>query len=121
MHHQIEQGLTNKGQPLASPLGTGGNSQTLKLILYYPKGVSSLKISRSNPDDTFMYWRVENENQWYKADIEIVGSSTYFFTPALSVFGALGWNWKINPYYNTKTNSKDIHNFILQTGLKFNI
>ncbi|QNL97546.1 hypothetical protein H9I35_01985 [Treponema sp. Marseille-Q4132] len=121
MHHQIEQGLTNKGQPLASPLGTGGNSQTLKLILYYPKGVSSLKISRSNPDDTFMYWRVENENQWYKADIEIVGSSTYFITPALSVFGAVGWNWKINPYYNTKTNSKDIHNFILQTGLKFNI
>ena len=121
MHHQIEQGLTNKGQPLASPLGTGGNSQTLKLIVFYPKGVSSLKISRSNPDNTFMYWRVENKNGWYKADLTIIAASTYFVTPALSVFGVFGWNWKINPYYDIKTDSKDIHNFILQTGLKFNI
>ena len=121
MHHQISQGLTNRGQYIGSYLGTGGNAQTLKLILYYPKGVSSLKIARSNPDNTFMYWRVANENQWYKADIEVVGSSTYFITSRLSVFGSFGWNWKINPYYDIKKDVENIHNFILQTGLKFNI
>ncbi|MGI5092441.1 capsule assembly Wzi family protein [Treponema socranskii] len=121
MHYQIKQGLTNKGQPLASPLGNGGNSQTLKFILYYPKGISSLTIARSNPDNTFMYWRVANKNGWYKADLTIIAASTYFVTPALSVFGALGWDWKINPYYDIKTDVENMHNFILQTGLKFNI
>lgn len=121
MHHQIAQGFTNEGQPLASPLGVGGNTQTVQFILYYPKGVSTLKIARGNPDDTFMYWRPTVSNLWYKATFEIIASSTYFVTPALSVFGAFGWNWEKNPYYNLNSNVRDRHNFILQTGLKFNI
>lgn len=49
-HHKITQGHTNRGQWLGAGIGTGGNSQTLGIIIYYLKGYFELFGQRRNPD-----------------------------------------------------------------------
>ena len=120
-HHQVIQGYTNRGQAIGSPLGVGGNSQSLVFNLYYPKGMTGLTIARNNPDDTYMYWKVGNENQWYKANFILSMDTIFFATKSLIVFGGLGWNWIINPFYDTNHDKTRIDNFIIQLGAKYNL
>ena len=49
-HHKVSQGHTNKGQWLGAGIGTGGNSQTLGIIIYHSKGYYELFGQRRNPD-----------------------------------------------------------------------
>ena len=120
-HHQVVHGYTNRGQAVGSPLGVGGNSQTLVFNLYYPKGMTGLTISRNNPDDTYMYWKVGNENQWYKANFIISVDSLFYITRSFSVFGGLGFDWIINPYYDTNKDITDIYNFTFNLGAKYSL
>jgi len=118
MHHQIVQGLYNQGQALGSPFGIGGNSQSLIFDFYYPKGMTEFTISRNNPDNTYMYWKVGNENQWYKANFIFIADTLFFLTSQFSIFGGFGWNWIINPYYDTNKETTRIDNFIMHLGCK---
>jgi hypothetical protein len=55
-HHIITQGYTNQGQWLGSGMGTGGNSQTLGLKLFYSKGDTLLTFGRHNPDNDYVWY-----------------------------------------------------------------
>ena len=55
MHHQIKQGYTNQGQWLGLGTGTGGNTQYIGFMLYYPKGATNIYINRYNPDNDFLF------------------------------------------------------------------
>lgn len=121
MHHQVVQGLTNRGQALGSPFGVGGNSLMFQMNLYHSKGGIGLVLARNNPDNTYMYWKVGNENQWYKANFILAIDSLFFVTSNFSVFSGFGWNWIINPFYDTNHDKTRIDNFIIQLGAKYNL
>ena len=123
-HYQITQGYTNSGQYLGSALANGGNAQTLIYNVYYPKGKTSLLLQRSNPDDTYSYANLDNENQTYKGYGLIGLSNTYFILPELQCTIALTYQRIINSlYFNTSNTSQGtalLHNVCLTFGCIYN-
>jgi hypothetical protein len=136
-HHLITQGYTNKGQWLGAGIGNGGNSQYLDFTLYYPKGNSTIFISRNNPDVGYLYKdavyasaqdgklsREHHNNYWTNF---LVGASTaYFINSSLKISGGLVYNLIINQYYqrgNLDETTADIlkHNVHIQIGIQFQI
>lgn len=123
-HHQITQGLTNKGQYLASIYGNGGNSQIIKFKVYYPKGTAAALIGRNNPDNTYSYNTLNNYNNTYKANFIAGLDSNYFITNNFSVALGITYNFIINSKYWRIENDKykgtdDIHNFNFSAELKY--
>lgn len=102
-HGQILQGYTNKGQVLGSPLGIGGNGQLLQYNLYYPKGVGSLLAYRCNPNDTYAYTSIKNDNLFYRGELLLKIKNTFFITDFISVSCGIGDNMIWNPMYKYNT------------------
>lgn len=121
MHYQIRQGYTNKGQFIGTHLGNGGNAQTLQFVLYYSKGNTTFTIMRENPDNSYMYQQGKNLNNLYKSNFLILIDTHYRLTPAISIIGALGYNYIMNPFYDTRTDVPAKHNIIIQLGFKYSI
>ncbi len=61
-HHAKTNSYTNKGQILGAGTGYAGNSQYLAFNVFYPKGLSTLFIQRSNPDNNYIFWKVNGVN-----------------------------------------------------------
>ena len=131
-HHQLTHGYTNRGQWLGAGSGWGGNSQLLEVKLYYPKGTSSLFISRNNPDNNFIYSKAIYEaaskelemtyfTSW-RANFNIGTNTNYFLTEKISIGGGLLYNLIINPYYymyKTDTWADSLmYNFSMQLSIK---
>ena len=135
-HHQLTHGYTNRGQWLGNGVSPGGNSQYLSFVLYYPRGSSSLFITRNNPDNNFLYknaimasaenenLRFDNKNQ-NKANFNIGLSTGYFLYNNIHLSGGIVYNQIINPYYKRvgkEYKDRDnayLHNISLQLALKF--
>ncbi|GMO37503.1 MAG: hypothetical protein Ta2B_17220 [Termitinemataceae bacterium] len=136
-HGLIRQGYTNKGQWIGNASSPGGNSQYLAFKLYYPKGISSLFISRNNPDNNYLYAKAinasagpDNLDQYhasYWANFLIGITTSYFITPSLMVSGGFVYDFIINPRYErVLVNGVDAdntydHNFSLQIALKWTL
>lgn len=106
-HHQITQGYTNKGQYLGTALANGGNSQTLILNIFYKKGKTEFLIQRENPDDTYSYINLSNNNQTYKGFFTTKLSNTYFITSDFEITTGLLYQRIINSlYFDINNNSK---------------
>jgi hypothetical protein len=135
-HHQLKHGYTNRGQFLGNSSSSGGNSQYLKFILYYPKGNFHLTIARNNPDNNYIYQHAINASnqdgslhaRWSsvnKANFIIGILTNYFLNNTLATFGGFTYDLIINPHYKRTTeyyaDGNDIywHNISLQAGLKF--
>ncbi|MCK9169276.1 MAG: capsule assembly Wzi family protein [Treponema sp.] len=117
-HYQITQGYTNKGQAIGTSLGNGGNGQYFCFKLFFPKGESNFYLYRFNPDDTYMYFTENNENQYYKGELVLGTKIIYYVLPSISIGGGLGYDWIINPYYAT-SNISYINNFIFTFEVKY--
>jgi len=141
-HHQVTHGFTNKGQWLGNGLGSGGNSQHLSFVLYYPKGSSSFFIQRNNPDNDYLYKNAvndtaesgmlaKNNKDHNKANFNIGIATNYFITRYFSLSGGTVYNMIINPLYKRTKEADESseksyagknvlqHNFSFQLGLKF--
>lgn len=119
MHYQITQGYTNKGQYLGTALANGGNSQCLMIDIYYSKGKCGLLFQRINPDNTYSYVNLANENQTYKGIMIIGVDNTIFMKSDFQLSTGFIYNWILNSLYFDKSNStlgsKTIHNFRFTT------
>jgi hypothetical protein len=143
-HHQITHGYTNRGQWLGNGLGSGGNSQYISFILYYPDGFSSLFIQRNNPDNDYLYknaiydtannimLRAANKDH-NKANFNIGITTYYLLTKNFNLSGGIVYNLIINPFYErtegpdestsnplTDTNVYE-HNFYFSLSVKWKI
>jgi hypothetical protein len=83
-HYVVPHGHTNRGQWLGNAVSPAGNSQYLGFTLYYPKGKSSLFLSRNNPDSNFI-WKegisvTPGKEYNLKANF-LLGMDTLFFLP----------------------------------------
>lgn len=119
-HYQIQQGFTNNGQAIGSPLGIGGNSQYLGFKIYYPKGSSLLFINRTNPDTTYSYIN-NTDNHGIKGMLTVGLETDYFVNRNFNLFGGASYSYIENPYYFERDDSgeKIINpdtNNIIQTG-----
>ena len=127
MHYQIEQGFTNKGQAIGTLLAMGGNSQLLKYKLYYPKGCGEIFIQRENPNNTYSYINLKNENQTYKSYFNIGISNSYYVLKNLCLSGGFVYNLIINPYYyrlsedNTILDTGYLNNFVFSLSAKYSL
>jgi len=125
MHSQVSQGYTNKGQYLGTALANGGNAQTLLFNLYYPKGVGSILIQRSNPDNTYSYINLDNHNETYKGCFTIGISNTYYLLHSLRISTGFVYQRTTNYLYFKKTNDNRIvgtgslHNFALSFAFAY--
>ena len=142
-HHQLIHGYTNRGQWLGNASSPGGNSQYISFAIYYPKGKSSIFISRNNPDSNNIYRHAvytsaesyEAGRKYYRKNRAnfLAGISTdYFLNPWTLLYGGVVYNLMINPYYyhdNVKdADGRDInqnivyeHNFSFQLGIRFTL
>jgi hypothetical protein len=114
-HGNVKQGYTNKGQWLGNAGNPGGNGQYLGFVLYYPKGKSSIAVSRNNPDSDFMY-HFEPGTRSNKANL-LLDLQTSYFLKSMQISGGFTYDLIIGDYYvrsNTIT-----HNFSLQLSAKF--
>lgn len=125
MHYQISQGYTNRGQVIGTALANGGNSQYLKYKLYYPKGCSELFFQRTNPDNTYSYLNLSNENQTYKSNFYVGISNTHYVLQDLYLNFGFVYNLIINPYYwdtsedGSVIQTGYINNFHFSLGAKY--
>jgi len=125
-HHQITQGYTNRGQWLGNAVSPVGNAQNLKFTLYYPKGNSSLTVSRNNPNNHYIDEK-ENEGIYHSAywtNINFDIATNYFFTKYFQLMGGISYNFIMNHNYeriiNDKVEKDTVkHNFSFQTSVKF--
>ena len=124
-HTQITQGYTNKGQYLSTYLANGGNSQSIIINIFYPKGYSSLLLQRDNPDTTYSFIKHAGYNT-YKAN-NIVSLFTYYsLLPSLSINSSITFDYIINPNYyleidGIKKDTKDIINLSFVIGVKYSL
>ena len=124
-HHQITQGYTNQGQYIGTYLANGGNSQTLKFNLYYPKGLLTFTVQRGNPDDTYSYINLGNDNQTYKGYLLTGLSNKLFITENLSFNTEVAYQKLFNSMYfvdngSNVSGTKALQNFIISLGAKYN-
>lgn len=127
-HHQIVQGYTNKGQWLGNAVSPVGNAQSLKFTLYYPKGNTSVMISRNNPNNHFIYdietdSRSEVYHNAYWTNVNFDINSVYYLNGYFMFFGGLSYNRIIDRNYKIEYLAdppEDIvtHNFSFQLGVK---
>ena len=125
MHHQLTQGYTNKGQYIGTSLANGGNAQTLTFKLYYPRGNANVILQRCNPDDTYSYMNLSNENQTYKGYVSVGLSNNYFIIPNLIITTGIEYQRIYNSLYYINENSKVLgtqvlHNLSIILGLSYN-
>ena len=137
-HHQIIHGYTNRGQWLANGVSPGGNSQHLSFMLYYPKGNSSVFVSRNNPDNNYLFAKAVNDSAAdgmlnikyhgsYKANFIFGLNSSYFIRPQFLLSGGMAYNLIINPQYerdydlNAMSKGPDVsqHNFSFHVLIKY--
>jgi hypothetical protein len=114
-HGNVKQGYTNAGQWLGNAGNPGGNGQYLGFVLYYPKGKSSIAISRNNPDSDYVY-HFPYGTRANKANL-FLDLQTSYFLKSIQLSGGFTYDLIIGDFYvrdNTKT-----HNFSLQLGAKF--
>lgn len=124
-HYQITQGYTNQGQYIGTYLANGGNSQTLIFNLYYPKGLLTLTVRRGNPDDTYSYINLGNDNQTYKGYLLTGLSNTLFITKNFSFDTGVIYQKLFNSMYFVDnginvSGTKTLQNFIITLGAKYN-
>jgi hypothetical protein len=108
-HHNIKQGYTNDGQLLGAGSGGAGNSQFLIFELFYPKGVSSIFVHRTNPDNNFVYsqaiYRQANNElelkyfSSFRSELTIGLNSYYFLQKNFSLGGSMVYTFITNPYW----------------------
>ncbi|WP_051537735.1 hypothetical protein [Treponema sp. C6A8] len=126
MHHQVTQGYTNKGQYIGSALANGGNSQTLSFSLIYPKGKSSILLQRANPDNTYSYINLNNENQTYKGFYIIGLENLHYFLPSFTIKTGIAYQHIVNSKYftydseNKVTSTETLHNAIINLTFAYN-
>ena len=92
-HSTIIQGYTNGGQILGAESGYAGNSQYLKLRLYYAKGSTSLFVHRHCPDNNYILSKsvdtsVKNCSEWrakYKTYLSFGIEQTYYINRNLKM------------------------------------
>lgn len=125
MHYQITQGYTNKGQYLGTFLANGGNAQSLVVNLYYQRGKTSIILQRANPDDTYSYINLANENQTYKGYFVAGLENTYFLQSSLSLTAGITYQRITNFLYysynekNEIEGTKTVHNVSFHIGLSY--
>lgn len=135
-HHQVTQGYTNKGQWLGAGIGTGGNSQYIGFIIYFPKGTFTLFGQRRNPDlDYTMYIDSRkqkedfNNKKWtaeanIRANIDFGINYTIFINNNLNlgldfVFNDEHNPLNDNPYYYKQSSHR--FNFVFGLDIKYSI
>jgi hypothetical protein len=114
-HGNVKQGYTNAGQWLGNAGNPGGNGQYLRFVLYYPKGKSSIAVSRNNPDSDYVY-HFPHGTRANKANL-FLDLQTSYFLKSIQLSGGFTYDLIIGDFYvrdNTQT-----HNFSLQLGAKF--
>jgi hypothetical protein len=108
-HGGIAQGYTNYGQVLGAGSGWGGNSQYIAFKFYYPKGIASIFVHRTNPDNNFIYSKAikeaaskEGELRYFtgfRSDLTVGLNTQYFLLKNLSLGGGIAYTFITNPYY----------------------
>ena len=123
-HYQIKQGYTNRGQYIGTALATGGNAQTLQFNVYYKKGKTALLLQRANPDNTYSYLNLYNNNQTYKGYGLIGLENTYYVIPQLRILTGFAYQKIINSLYFDKTDNKKgtktVRNLSFTFGCSYN-
>jgi hypothetical protein len=127
---------TQRGQILGAGSGSAGNSQFLMFRLFYPKGVSSIFIHRSNPDNNFIYSQAiytsvdssrETEKKYFTAfrsELSIGINTQYFLLKSLSLGGGMAYTFIINPYYfysNPEGTEYKYFNDVYKHNFSFNL
>lgn len=123
-HYQITQGYTNRGQWLASGIGTGGNSQYCNISIIYPQGQTSLFFHRYNVDNDYAYWGWNHLDQYrYKTNFVIGIKQQYYLLRSLSINGNFAYDMIINPLYAGTVNADEHlqHNISLSLGIKYTL
>jgi hypothetical protein len=102
---------TQKGQFLGMGSGGAGNSQFLMFSLFYPRGISSAFVHRSNPDNNFVYSQAiytkaepsrDTEFKYFtgfRSDLTIGINTNYFLLKDLGLGGGIAYTLITNPYY----------------------
>lgn len=127
-HHNVTQGYTNRGQWLGAGNGYGGNCQYIDFTIYYPKGSTTVLLSRSNPDNNYIYSKAiyasaaggSLEDKYFtswKANFNIGVSTVFYATPLLRINGYFIYNLIINPQY--QNTSELLHNPVIGLGIKY--
>jgi hypothetical protein len=125
-HYLVPHGYTNRGQWLGNAVSPGGNSQYLGFALYYPKGKSSLFISRNNPDNNYN-WKdgislppgTADKSKQIKANLLLGIDTLYYLTDSFQLTGGLVYNLILNKDYTYVSVDKVDHNINLHLGVKY--
>ena len=133
-HHLMIRGYTNRGQWLGNGVSPGGNSQHLSFTVFYPRGNSTIFISRNNPDNNYLWAKAvnasaiaDNLNKRYyrtnKANFNIGVNTNYFFNTNFLISGGIVYNLIINPLFHhhqlPHMSTFHKHNFSFQLGVRF--
>ncbi len=126
-HHIITQGYTNQGQWLGSGMGTGGNSQTLGLKLFYSKGDTLLTFGRNNPDNDYVWYhgsvtgtkREQADAVRFNTDIFLSIQNNYRITNNLYLKFRGCFIQSRNSLYESSFKSIVSNSMQINTGLKF--
>jgi hypothetical protein len=127
---------TQKGQILGSGSGGAGNSQFLMFNLFYPKGLSSIFVHRSNPDNNFVYSQAiytsvdpsrDTELKYFtgfRSDLTVGINTHYFLLKDLSLGGGIAYTFITNPYYfysNQEGTEYKYFNDVYKHNFSFNL
>ena len=122
-HHQIKEGYTQKGQLLAGAYSYFGDSQLLKIKLFFPKSSHSVFVHRFCPDINYVYNKAVNDiatdgnlehlHTLYRTYFTIGLENTVFISD--SFFINLEYNFtQIRHFFYKKDSSSINHKFVIE-------
>jgi hypothetical protein len=114
-HSSALWGYTNRGQWLGNAVSPGGNYQYLDFTVYYPKGKTTIAITRNNPDSDYAY--AYTYGSWDNNSNFIISAQTSYYLNAVWLSGGLAFD--LVRKYNAPT-YKYNYNVSLQFGVKYN-
>ncbi len=124
-HGILREGYTNGGQLLGSPIGNGGNAQSLTLTWYHPEGEVHLTLERWHRDGTYFYsqqFRYDHPDfnaVELETDVDVELSWTIGWSwrnQDLTWYGQLTWMKDWNRYYVLNNTIEQYH---LELGVRF--